>query len=240
MPRMRRFVIVLAVFLLTTSAFAQLSDAIIDKDVRDTIEAWHLPGLAIAVVQSDKVIFLKSYGINGPKDFAGRKIGADQLPRLAVVRRLEQHVAAEVHRLRILRRQDDRRVPVEPVLVVLHRIADRANAVRIRRDVALGAAPHVGDANDPALQIVVDAPRLLQIRDGKESVAAAHCVPVVLADSLRQERVGGPAPGAVVLQPAAEHVGFLHVVIDVVELREGEVVQDVHRRAFRANAFAQI
>src|SRR4051812_1054452 len=63
MPRMRRFVIVLAVFLLTTSAFAQLSDAIIDKDVRDTINAWHLPGVAIAVVQNDKVIFLKGYGI---------------------------------------------------------------------------------------------------------------------------------------------------------------------------------
>src|SRR3954462_1192440 len=63
MPRMRRFVIVLAVFLVTTSAFAQLSDAIIDKDVRDTIEAWHLPGLAIAVVQNDKIIFLKGYGI---------------------------------------------------------------------------------------------------------------------------------------------------------------------------------
>src|SRR5947209_9498617 len=63
MPRMRRFVIVLAVFLLTTSASAQLSDAIIDKDVRDTMDAWHLPGVAIAVVQNDKVIFLKGHGI---------------------------------------------------------------------------------------------------------------------------------------------------------------------------------
>jgi len=60
---MRRFVIATAVFLLTVSAYAQLTDAIIDKDVRDTIEAWHVPGLAIAVVQNDKVIFLKGYGI---------------------------------------------------------------------------------------------------------------------------------------------------------------------------------
>ncbi|MEA2415895.1 MAG: hypothetical protein QOI58_2552 [Thermoanaerobaculia bacterium] len=60
---MRRFVITIAVFLFTTSTFAQLTDAIIDKDVRDTIEAWHVPGLAIAVVQNDKVIFLKGYGI---------------------------------------------------------------------------------------------------------------------------------------------------------------------------------
>jgi CubicO group peptidase (beta-lactamase class C family) len=45
------------------SASAQLSEASIDKDARDTLAAWHLPGLAIVVVQDDKVIFLKGYGI---------------------------------------------------------------------------------------------------------------------------------------------------------------------------------
>src|SRR3954454_12902589 len=63
MPRMRRLVIVIVVFLLATSAFAQLTDAIIDRDVRDTIEAWRVAGLAIPVVQTDKVIFLKGYGV---------------------------------------------------------------------------------------------------------------------------------------------------------------------------------
>jgi CubicO group peptidase (beta-lactamase class C family) len=74
---MRRFVIAIAVFLLTSPAFAQLTDAVIDKDVRDTIEEWHVPGLAIAVVQNDKVIFLKGYGIKE----AGKKepITADTL-----------------------------------------------------------------------------------------------------------------------------------------------------------------
>jgi CubicO group peptidase (beta-lactamase class C family) len=60
---MRRFVIAISAFLFTISAFAQLTEAAIDKDVRDTIEAWHLPGIAIAVVQNDNVIFLKGYGI---------------------------------------------------------------------------------------------------------------------------------------------------------------------------------
>jgi len=60
---MRRFVIVLALSIFAASAFAQLSDAVIDKDVRATIDAWHVPGLSIAVVQNDKVIFLKGYGI---------------------------------------------------------------------------------------------------------------------------------------------------------------------------------
>lgn len=63
MPRMRRFVIAIAVFLVTTAASAQLTEAMIDKDVRATIEAWHLPGLSIAVVQNDRVIFIKGYGI---------------------------------------------------------------------------------------------------------------------------------------------------------------------------------
>jgi CubicO group peptidase (beta-lactamase class C family) len=63
MPRMRRFVIAISISLIAVAASAQLSEAVIDKDVRDTIETWHLPGLAIAVVQNDRVIFLKSYGI---------------------------------------------------------------------------------------------------------------------------------------------------------------------------------
>jgi CubicO group peptidase (beta-lactamase class C family) len=60
---MRRFVITVCIFLIAVTASAQLSDAVLEKDVRDTIAAWHLPGLAIAVVQNDRVIFVKGYGI---------------------------------------------------------------------------------------------------------------------------------------------------------------------------------
>src|SRR3954469_9324742 len=63
MPRMRRFVIAIAFLLLTTAASAQFTEGMIDKDVRATIEAWHLPGLSIVAVQNDRVIFLKGYGI---------------------------------------------------------------------------------------------------------------------------------------------------------------------------------
>src|SRR4029077_20027941 len=63
MPRMRRFVIAFAASFLAIAASAQLSEAVIDKDARDTIAAWHLPGLAIAVVQNDRVIFIKGYGV---------------------------------------------------------------------------------------------------------------------------------------------------------------------------------
>lgn len=62
---MRRFVIAISVSLVAVAvaASAQLSEAVLDKDARDTIAAWHLPGLAIAVVQNDGVIFVKGYGI---------------------------------------------------------------------------------------------------------------------------------------------------------------------------------
>jgi CubicO group peptidase (beta-lactamase class C family) len=60
---MRRFVIAIVVFLLAAAAHAQLTEAMLDKDARDTIAAWHLPGLAIAVVQNDRAIFVKAYGI---------------------------------------------------------------------------------------------------------------------------------------------------------------------------------
>ena len=60
---MRRFVIAISVSFVAVAASAQLSEAVLDKDARDTIAAWHLPGLAIAVVQNDKVIFVKAYGI---------------------------------------------------------------------------------------------------------------------------------------------------------------------------------
>lgn len=60
---MRRFVIAISLFLIAAAASAQLTEAILDKDVRDTMAAWHLPGLAIAVVENDRVIFVKGYGI---------------------------------------------------------------------------------------------------------------------------------------------------------------------------------
>ncbi|MEA2236060.1 MAG: hypothetical protein QOC81_784 [Thermoanaerobaculia bacterium] len=60
---MRQFVIAIVVSLIAAAASAQLTDAMLDKDARDTIAAWQVPGLAIAVVQNDRVIFVKGYGI---------------------------------------------------------------------------------------------------------------------------------------------------------------------------------
>src|SRR5262249_9189913 len=82
-----------------------------------------------------------------------REVGADLLPRVAVVRSLEQYVTAEVDRLRIVRRSDDRRVPIEAILVAGNRVAARADFLRIRMNAACRSAVGVGDADVAALRV---------------------------------------------------------------------------------------
>jgi CubicO group peptidase (beta-lactamase class C family) len=54
---MRRFLIL---FLIALPALAQQQ---FDKLATDTMAAWHIPGLAVAVVQNDRVVYLKAFGI---------------------------------------------------------------------------------------------------------------------------------------------------------------------------------
>src|SRR5207244_5676608 len=46
-------------FFLSIAAAAQS----FDKAARDAVAAWQFPGMAVAIVQDDKVIFLKAYGV---------------------------------------------------------------------------------------------------------------------------------------------------------------------------------
>jgi CubicO group peptidase (beta-lactamase class C family) len=56
---MRSAITALALLFVSLSAFAQN----FDKAARDAFTAWQFPGLAVAVVQDDKVVFLKAYGV---------------------------------------------------------------------------------------------------------------------------------------------------------------------------------
>ena len=141
---------------------------------------------------------------------------------------LEQHIAAEVHHARVLRRERNRGVPVEAVFVPDHRITHRAHPIGIRIDGFLRAGARVGDVEHAALRIGVDEPRLRQIRNGKEAVATRHGEPVTLENAAKHTATGS-APVAVVLQTAARHVRFLHVVVDVIELRERKRVHHLPR-----------
>ena len=154
------------------------------------------------------------------------EVGRDYLPRRPVVRRFEQHIASEVDDLRILRRERDGRVPVEPVFVRDHRVAHRAHSVRIRVNRLLCSGARVGDVEHPALRVRVDEPRLVHHRHSEEAVASRYSGPVTLPVSLPRQAPARAAPVAVVLQSAAHHVRPLHVVVDVIELRERKRVHD--------------
>ncbi|MGZ5477665.1 MAG: serine hydrolase [Thermoanaerobaculia bacterium] len=54
----------LLLLLLSPALFAQTIDsAAVDKLVRDTMARWRAPGMSVAIVQNDKVVFLKGYGV---------------------------------------------------------------------------------------------------------------------------------------------------------------------------------
>lgn len=57
---MRRPFLTIVLCLAAVSAFAQQN---FDKLVADTMAAWRVPGVAVAIVQNDRVIYLKGFGV---------------------------------------------------------------------------------------------------------------------------------------------------------------------------------
>ena len=51
----------LAIFLFPVVALAQLRD--VDKLAADTMRIWQVPGLAVAIVQNDRVVYAKGFGV---------------------------------------------------------------------------------------------------------------------------------------------------------------------------------
>lgn len=59
---MRR--LLLLVFLLSPALFAQSIDSnAVDRLARDTMRRWKIPGIAIAIVDNDRVVYLKGFGV---------------------------------------------------------------------------------------------------------------------------------------------------------------------------------
>ncbi len=125
-----------------------------------------------------------------------------------------------------MRRDHDRRVPVEAVARLRHVLPLRADHPRVRLDRAGPPRARVGDAEVAALGVRVHQPRLARHRHGVEAIAAAHGVPLVFEDRVAAG-ARRAAPVAVVLEPAAHPVGVAVVDEDVVELRERDVAHDV-------------
>ena len=157
----------------------------------------------------------------------GGEVRADHVPRMAVVVAAEDHVAAPVHRARVVRRDDDRRVPVEAVPRLEHSLPLRPDHERPRLDRPHLSRVDVRDAEVAALGVRVDQVRLTRHRHGVEAVAAGHRVEVAGQDAAAVVEPAGAAPVAVVLQPAAHVVRIAVVHEDVVVLRQAEVAEDV-------------
>jgi CubicO group peptidase (beta-lactamase class C family) len=66
-----------ALFYLTSSSRAEDLDWRIDTLVERTLKRWHVPGVAIAIVRGDKVIYLKGHGVRSIEDNA--KVTPDTL-----------------------------------------------------------------------------------------------------------------------------------------------------------------
>ena len=145
----------------------------------------------------------------------GSEIGADSDPREPSVRRPEDLVGTGVNDLGIVRRMDDRRIPV-PAQGWLAGRRLRTNRHRL-----------AGDAIDPdhvaVLRFAVDHARVDGILEHHEPVAALDCRPVMVGDAGRAADRAGAAPVVVVLHAAADVVRRRHVVAHVVEEPDGQV-----------------
>ena len=155
------------------------------------------------------------------------EVGADDIPRVAVVPAAEDDVAAPVHGTRVVRRYDDRRVPVEAVPRLEHALPLRTDHERPRLD--RPRLPRVGVryAEVAALGVRIDQVRLTRDRHSVEAVAAGHGVEVAGQYASPVVEPARTAPVSVVLQPAAHVIRIAVVHEDVVVLRKAEVAEDV-------------
>ena len=144
-----------------------------------------------------------------------REIRAHRFPRPALVSGLEEFVGAGVNGVGIMRRDHERRVPVPPErLLVTGRLGP-------------DTLPFVGDPVDPRdvaiLRFGVDDPMVGRIDQPDEAVAALGHEPVVVRAPVLRPHLARPAPGVVVLEPAADIERGLHVIADMVELADRNV-----------------
>ena len=142
-----------------------------------------------------------------------RQVGRDALPTLAVVAGAEKKLRADVDRPFLVRRSDQRRVPVEAQLFLVVRL--RLNDARFER-VA------VDPADIAALVFGVDVIGIGRIDEGVKAIAVEDIFPLRVGDAAGIFRLADPA--AVILQSAVDpiRIGVIHA--HVIELRNGQVL----------------
>ncbi len=148
----------------------------------------------------------------------GGEIAADRDPRQPAIRRAEDLVRGRVDDLRIVRREEERRVPV-PAQRGLARRRGRPDPQRLPGDAI--------DAHDvPVLRLAERDAVVARVLEDDEAVAALERGPVIVGDADGAADLARSAPVVVVLHPAADVERDRHVVAHVVEEPDRQVRQE--------------
>ena len=143
-----------------------------------------------------------------------REVGADDAPTLSLVAGHVDHLRGVVEDVRVVGREPDGRVPLEPVVQVARGLSELQ--LRVVEDLAVlaGLPVHPGDA--AAVTAGVDDVRVARIHRDVAALAAADGIPV---RHHGEAAARGHRDGAVVLLGAVDPVGPLVVHEDAVDLR---------------------
>ena len=152
--------------------------------------------------------------------FVARKVFAAR-PVVAAVRRSENPIGREIDRVVVVRRDDNRRIPIEAVLLLARR--------RLRLDRSLLAGFHFQARDKTLLRLDIHDRRVSRVHDRIETIAATDAIPVVVGDALRVQRAARAGPTAVVLQAAVNPKRFLIVERDFIELADRNGVDEIPR-----------
>src|SRR5579871_744524 len=171
----------------------------------------------IAIVGSDvqHIGILRRLGQGaGAAALRGRDVRRDDAQIVAAIQRAEHDVAGSVIDARIAVRQDERRVPVEPIAPAA-RIANRLRLTGVQV---------------PATQSAVLGRGIHQIGIGGidtagETIRAADTNPVLVDGAGQTVRLAWPAPTAVVLQAAVDAIGPPGVHGHVIKLADGHLIE---------------
>ncbi|GBC90703.1 hypothetical protein HRbin14_01449 [bacterium HR14] len=155
----------------------------------------------------------------------GGEVGADDAPSGAKVSGFEHHLCAHIDRVGVMRRQHNRRVPVESVFEVFDGTA--VATARLRADVFLNARVHIGANNIATLRLADNPVGLFGVEHTVEAVAEADHAPVFVHDHAVLG-AGVADPAAVILQTACDLVeGRLVADHHLIELPQRDVANHI-------------
>ena len=150
-----------------------------------------------------------------------REVGRDGRPRPAAIGRAEEHIAAVIHHVRIVLRDDGGGRPVEAIARLVGGLSERE--LRPGHDGAAELRLHVQLFEDAHIAASVHVARISAIHANVCALAPRAILPVALSDA-RSIGAGLDDDRRVVLLPAVETVRVCVVHDHMVELRRGLVV----------------